>query len=406
MTVAARHPYAFVSFARRPWAAVWQTWEYILSRLAREHRVLYCSRVPQWDEVYRKLKAGQRPTSRPRRIAPNLVDLPPWAWLPGVRQVAGFDRLALSAYMMRMRSHLRRLGWDNRILYLWHPEMVDVVGRLNERLVCFHCYDTYADYTWLTEPMRREVSDQLKRLLDRADLVFAAGEAMAAALPRRDVHVVANGVDYEPYAAAFKRAEPPPPEMAGLRHPIVAHVGRLHMDINFALVAEMARRRRNWSVLLLGPVPGVLPPDQQAAFDEFRAQPNGYHIEGKPVADLPRYLCHVDVALMAYRTAAWVKTASPLKFFEYLAAGKPCVGPPIDEYRRYPEYVTTAETVEEWIAAIEYWLANDSETWARKRMALAKENSWDARCTQIIRIIDERLEGRTPSRAARREARP
>jgi UDP-galactopyranose mutase len=395
-----RHPYTFVSFARNPWRTVWQTWEHILSRVARQHRVLFCSRILQWDQIYRKLKSGEPLAWRRRRVRPNLVDLPPWVWLPGVRQAAGFDRLALSGYATRIRSHLNRLGWDNRILYIWHPEMVDIVGRLDERLVCFHCYDTYSQYTWLTPQERRTVADQERRLLDRADLVFAAGEAMAAALPRRDVHVVANGVDYGLYATAHDRTEPPPPEMAEIPHPIIAHIGRLHMDLDFKLLVELARRRRDWSVVLLGPVPGILPPEHQATLERLLAQPNCHHIDEKPVAELPAYLRHVDVGLMAYqKTAGWVKTAAPLKLFEYLAAGKPCVGPPQDESKRYPGYVSIAETVEEWIAAIEHWLANDSEDWARKRMALAKENSWDARCRQIVELIDTKVGGQNRGRA-------
>ncbi len=384
-------PYTFVSLAYEPWSDVWLNRQHIMSRLARAHRVLYCSRIPWWRELVWKLRLHEPIEWRSRRITPTLRELRPVPWLPRVPERPGLNRFAHSLQAARIRSVLRLAGWDNRILYAWYPEMAELVGHLGERLVCFHCYDYYPQYPWLIEHERREMPGQMQRLLERADLVFAAGEAMAAQLGRRDVHVVPNGVDYELFATAHDRDEPPPPEMADIPHPIVAHIGRLQAGLDLGLLAEIARRRRDWSVMLLGPVPGRLPPEQQVAFDELRAQPNAYYIDGKPVAELPRYLRHVEVGLMAYKTTGWLKTAVPLKLFEYMAAGKPSVSPPLDECVRYSDIVAIAATVDEWIAAIEHWLANDSEELAQKRMAIAKANSWDARCRQIVRLIDEKL---------------
>jgi hypothetical protein len=202
-------------------------------------------------------------TWRTRAVYPALADLPPRPWFPRVPQWGDLARTARQLYVDRIRWALRRRGWDNRILYVWHPELEEMAGRFDERLVCFHCYDDYARYTWLDEAARRRVAAQLARMLDKADLVFASGEAMAAQLRRDDVHVIANGVDYELFSTAHDRSEAPPPEMAAMPHPIVAHIGRLQMGLDFGLLGEIARRRRDWSVMLLGPIPGKLPRDKQ-----------------------------------------------------------------------------------------------------------------------------------------------
>lgn len=395
-------PYTFISLAHEPWSDVWLNRQHIMSRLASAHRVLHFPRIPRWRELVWKLKLHEPIEWRSRRLTPTLRELRPVPWLPRVREWPDLDRFLQKLQAARIRSSLRRRGWDNRIVYIWHPEMGDMAGRFGERLVCFHVYDDYTHYTWLRPEARREVEAQMHRLLARADLVFAAGEAMRTALPRDDVIVVPNGVDYELFATAHDVHEPPPSDMAHIPHPIVGHIGRLQMGVDIALLAEIARRRRDWSVLLLGPVPGRLPPEQQAALDLFRAQPNAYYIPGKPVAELPRYLRHVDVPVMAYKMAGWIKTAFPLKLFEYLAAGKPCVGSPLDENVRYGEYITVASTLDEWIGAIEHWLANDSEALAAKRMTLAKANSWDVRCRQILRAIAAKLGDPPPEEESER----
>ncbi|MBN1917618.1 MAG: glycosyltransferase [Verrucomicrobia bacterium] len=384
-------PYTFISFSRDPWNNVWLNRQHIMSRLTREHRALFCSRTPRWQEVWWKLRLREPIRWRSRTITPNLIDFRPWPWTPRVHEWPDLDRSIEKLHVARIRTALHRHGWDNRITYIWHPEMVRMAGRFSERLTCFHCYDDYAGYSWLDEAARRVTNSQIARLVDTADLVFAAGDAMRETLPRADVLVVPNGVDYELYSTARTLDEPPPADLARIPQPIVAHVGRLHMSIDFALLAEIARRRRNWSVLVLGPVPGPYPPEQQAAYDAFVREPNAYRIDGRPVVELPRYLRHVRVTLMAYQVMPWTRRIFPLKLFEYLAAGKPCVGPPLDELVRRAGYVTIVETVDEWIAAIEHWLANDSEVQATKRMALAKANSWDVRCRQILRAVAEKL---------------
>jgi len=391
-------PYTFVSFSRDPWSNVWLNRHHIMSRMAREHNVLFNPRVLFWYEYYWKLLMHHTIRWRSRQITPRLVELTPWLWLPRVPGWDGLDSFLRKIHVARIRSSLTRRRWNNRILYIWHPEMADMVGRFDERLVCFHCYDDYAGYAYLTDQARRKLLDQMARLVERADLVFASGESMRSLLDREDVHVLPNGVDYELFATAHDRREPPPPEMAAIPHPIVAHIGRLNMKIDYGLLTGIARRRRDWSVVLIGPFTGLFPPEQRALVDELLAQPNAYHIPGKPVTELPRYLRHVDVALMAYRMAGWVIKGFPLKLFEYLAAGKPCVGAALEENVRHKDYVTIAETPDEWIAGIQYWLDNDndSEELARKRMAFAKANSWDVRCRRILELIGEKLGNPVP----------
>jgi UDP-galactopyranose mutase len=388
-------PYTFVSLSRNPWSDVWLNRQHIMSRMAREHRVLFCSRVPRWEEYYWKVLLHEPIRWRSRPITPTLVDLRPWPWLPRVDQWRDLDSALQKLHVARIRSSLRRRGWDNRILYVWHPDLAEMVGRFDERLVCFHCHDDYTGFGYLSERERRVVADRVKRLLDRADLVFAVGEALKAKLGRDDIHLIPNAVDYELYERVCRSDAPPPDEIARIPHPIVAHMGRLNAKVDFELLGRLARARRTWSVVAIGPVLDDLGAQEQAAFEAFLAEPNAYHIDNRPVPEIPRYLKHVDVALMAYRPIGWVRTISPIKLYEYTAVGKPIVATDIEELRRYPEYVTIAASLDEWIAAIEYWLANDTDALVEKRKALARANSWDVRCRRILELIGQKL-GETP----------
>jgi UDP-galactopyranose mutase len=351
--------------------------------------------VPPWDEALSVLI--RNPLGwRSRRITPRLVELRPWPWLPRVPQWEALDAALGKLHVARIRASLKRHGWDNRILYIWHPAMADMVGRFDERLVCFHVYDDFAGYTFLPERERLRLVEQTKRLAQRADLVLAAGWAMGAALGRDDVHVVPNGVDAEAYANAARHPGPVPDEMRSLPRPILAHVGRLGNVIDFELLDVIARRRPEWSIVLLGPFVGGFTPSERRRADQLLRLDNVYHIGSKPAVELPRYVAHIDVGLVAYRLTGWIAKIFPLKLLEYLAAGKPCVSAPIDELIDHYRHAAIAGTPDEWIAAIERSLAENSPELVEKRIALARDSSWDARCRQIVRLIDERLANGAP----------
>jgi glycosyltransferase involved in cell wall biosynthesis len=389
--VSTARPYTFVSCSYNPWSDVWLNRQYIMSRLAREHRVLFCSRAPRWEEYYWKILLHEPIQWRSREVMPHLVDLRPWPWLPRIGQWSDLDRFLQKLHFARIRSSLRRRGWTNRILYVWHPDLADMVGRFDERLVVFHCYDDYTAFAHLSNAERLVVTDRMHRLLQRADLVFATGEALRARLGRDDAHIVPNAVDYALYARALAADEPPPDELARIPHPILAHMGRLNVKVDFRLLAAIARARRDWSVVLIGPVLGEFPPTERAALDELLTQPNAHHIDGKPVPEIPRYLKHIDVGLMAYRPMGWVQHISPIKLYEYTAAGKPIVASDIAELRRHPEYVTIARSPDEWVGAIAHWLSHDAEPLVQARLAFARANSWDARCRTILSLIATKL---------------
>jgi glycosyltransferase involved in cell wall biosynthesis len=396
-------PYTFISFARTPRSTTMQTWDQITSRLAREHRVLFCSRVAPWAEALSVLM--RNPLGwRSGQVTRNLVELRPWPWLPRVPQWGALDAALQKLHVARIRASLERHGWDNRIVYIWHPAMADMAGRFDERLVCFHLYDDFGGYTFLPERERLKLIEQTRRLAQRADLVLAAGHAMGATLGRDDVCIVPNGVDAEAYARAARRPGPAPDELRWLPRPIVAHVGRLMNVVDYELLEAIARRRPSWSIVLLGPFVGGFTASERRSADRLLDLDNVHHIGGKPAVELPRYVAHIDVGLIAYRLTGWIRRIFPLKTLEYLAAGKPCVSAPIDELVHHWRHAAVASTPDEWVAAIERALAESSPELIEKRMALARDNSWDARCRQIVRLIDERLAGEgSGARQARHE---
>jgi len=156
-------------------------------------------------------------------------------------------------------------------------------------------------------------------------------------------------------------------------------------------MVEIARCRPDWSVILMGPVLSGMPADGLEDLKVFRALPNGFYIPGRPAHELPGYYDVVDVGLMAYRLQNWAPYIFPLKFFEFLAVGKPVVSSPLGSLDPYANFVRYAVGVEEWLVAIGDALQDSAPERIEERRRLARLNSWEQRARTVFDLIQDRL---------------
>ncbi len=88
-----------------------------------------------------------------------------------------------------------------------------------------------------------------------------------------------------------------------------------------------------------------------------------------------------DVALIPHISSDLTQAMSPLKMYEYLAAGKPVVATDLEPIRAIPE-VRRAATPEEFVQQIQAAL-RDEATSERERLAFVEANSWPERLNKF-----------------------
>jgi glycosyltransferase involved in cell wall biosynthesis len=81
--------------------------------------------------------------------------------------------------------------------------------------------------------------------------------------------------------------------------------------------------------------------------------------------------------------------ASPIKLFEYLAAGKPVVSTPSPVVREFDDVVRIGATADEFIDHIECSLRDDPGAPAR-RMARVRPYTWAARAQELAGLLEAR----------------
>lgn len=87
--------------------------------------------------------------------------------------------------------------------------------------------------------------------------------------------------------------------------------------------------------------------------------------------------------------------ASPLKLYEYLAAGKAVVSTPyFHDLAQFGELVYTAETLDEWRFALRAALAEaHAPTQIARRMQSVAPHSWQSRAQSVMQTLRNALSG-------------
>src|SRR6185436_18708700 len=125
-----------------------------------------------------------------------------------------------------------------------------------------------------------------------------------------------------------------------LPRPIVGFAGNLVASkVDFALLHAVVSARRDWTIVLIGPVGA----DAVRDVRRLAHEPNVRWLGQKAYDELPRHVAAFDVAVIPYASNAYTRSCFPLKLFEYLAAGKPVVASGLPELRGMePDVVVVA----------------------------------------------------------------
>ncbi len=298
-------------------------------------------RIFTWTSVRRALK-----------LAPDLI----YTWFP---QTAVFGLLHKIPVVFEI--HIQPSGLFGPF---WHRAFAALPGR--KRLVC------------ITEALHRTLERDFRMTMRAQEVVLAP-----------------NGVELERFASL------PDPEtvrrLTGLPSaPTVLCAGHLYAGRGADLFLQLAESTPEASFVWVG--------GRQADVGEWsekaaaRGLSNVAFTGFVPNADLPRYLAAADILLMPYArsifgssgTADSAAVASPMKMFEYMAAGRAILTSDLPVIREVLDESSAAfappEDASAWIAALQALLADPA-----RRNALAanarrevEKYTWLARAKKIL----------------------
>jgi glycosyltransferase involved in cell wall biosynthesis len=296
-----------------------------------------------------------------------------------------------SANHIVVRAMLKRwmaaLHFQKPLLWIYTPFSESLVDGIENSGVIYECVDEFrAAKGFVRASVVGAMEDSL---LKKVSLTIVTQESL---LPRRaqickQTFCVPNGADTELFRRVVEDSEPASAIVEQLPRPRLGFVGHIQYWIDLKLIRYIAEKRPQWSIILIGPM-GAL-----ADSGELRRLPNVHLLGRQPQAAIPRLLKGVDLCLNPYKRDDVAINASPLKLYEYLAAGKPVVSTEMPEAHKFGNPVLIGTSHEEFLMQCERVLASLPEPTdvVRSRMQLAAQHSWINRFAEVNRIVTEAL---------------
>jgi len=193
---------------------------------------------------------------------------------------------------------------------------------------------------------------------------------------------VGQGCELEMFTS-YNTQNPAPADIASIAGPIIGYVGALQsIRLDIGLIRKLATAQPDWNIVLVGPE------DNEFTVSDLHALPNIHFLGAKTPDMLPAYIAAFDVCINPQLVNEVTIGNYPRKIDEYLAMGKPTVATRTDAMSVFQDFTYLCNTPEDYLAAIEKALAEDSLVKQQQRVAFASSHTWENSVAEIYKAIN------------------
>lgn len=354
-----------ICFSHLRWNFVYQRPQHLMSRLTKTNRVFFVEEPEFDDGIYYDVVQQSE----------NL-----WVIAPHLSRT--MDEASVIAHQREFLLRLlTNMNIKNYATWYYTPMALLISDHLNPLVTVYDCMDELSAFKFAP----RALKELEYQLLQKADVVFTGGRSLYEAKKNQhhNIYAFPSSIDFDHFFRA-RQLTADPEDQETIPHPRFGFYGVIDERMDLRLLEEVAKARRDWHFILIGPVVKISESD-------LPRYENIHYLGKKDYSDLPTYLSGWDVAIMPFALNESTRYISPTKTPEYLAAGKPVISTPIlDVVKQYSNVVHFANSAEEFIKVAENNIEN-SATWLKAVDEILSENSWDKTWEQMKKIIIEAL---------------
>lgn len=272
----------------------------------------------------------------------------------------------------QLRPFVESCGDNPPLIWITVPTADVVLAAFPDLPSIYYCCD---DFGSLPSVDHKAALMAEARLAEQANCVIVTNELLADRFPASKTTYVAQGVDFENFAAPVARAADMP---AG---PVAGFFGLIAEWVDQDILLRVARALapEGWTLLLIG----------SAACDtsKLETEPNITCLGPRAYDKLSSYAQHWQISLLPFADTPEVRAANPLKLREYLACGAPTLTTPFPAAEPYRQWMTISDEADVWITSCRDAL-EDSADKRQQRQESVRDESWAARAADILTALN------------------
>ncbi|MEC7737670.1 MAG: glycosyltransferase, partial [Cyanobacteriota bacterium] len=336
-----------------------------------------------WKRLFKRLL---RAFLLPKKVRDNL-----WVWSPLVIPAASgklsqnINKVLLSLTLGFYRS---LYCFRSAILWTYNPLSLLYVKPNRFIALIYHCVDEISAQPGMNKKL---IQTQERKLCSLADHVFVTSSSLYSSRSRwtKRITYLPNVVDSDHFSKGRLVSTSMPFDFESIPEPRLIFVGALSSyKVDFDLIQKLAVICPNWSIVLIGLVGEG---DPNTSINQLMGIKNIYMLGPKSYKDLPILMHFSNVGLLPCVLNQYTRAMFPMKFFEYLAAGLPVVSTRLPSLEEFAEYISFANTAEEFASKINQILLNSSHFDERRIKNLVSRHSYRKRTEAMIKTIKQVL---------------
>lgn len=323
----------------------------------------------------------------PRKVRDNI-----WVWSPitiplnKYKIIRVINRVLLNTLLTFWCKYL---SFTRPILWTYNPLTTNFLDIKKFKYTVYHCVDEIKAQPGMPVDI---IETAEKSLTEKADFVFVTSQKLLESRGRwsNKVHYFSNVADYNHFNKALDPNIQLPTDISNLNKPLIGFIGAISgYKVNFDLLISIASTHPEWNIVMIGDI-GEGDPSTDASL--LRKHNNIKILGPKSYHSLPSYLHFFDLTILPNNVNEYTEAMFPMKFFEYLAAGKDIVSVNLNALQEFKEYFHFCETSspDEFIKKIENILDGNVIP-MEKKLSLAQQFTYKSRTEKMLKLINDTL---------------
>jgi len=360
----------------------------VMARLPGDYRVLYIEPPitllsPVKDRrLFFKLTAF---LTGLREVEENVLAYSPPPVLPFGNVYRWINRINQWWQSLFIKNQVKKAGLKNPAAWTYMPNSLDLIKKIEHSFLIYDCIDEHAEYKGFIN--KDTLLEMEKELVKESNLVFVTAPGLYKTRKEMNPNtfLIPNGVNFQLFNQAASPEMPAAEEIKDIKKPVIGFVGVIQEWIDLELIYKIAGENPGWSVVMVGPVGAGV------NVEKLKSLPNVYFTGAKKPEELPQYIRAFDVCINPFRPSKLTENVSPLKFYEYLATGKPVVTVDMPAVKQYKDCVYIASHHRDFVEKIKLALSAQESASREKRISEGKKCSWENRVAQMLEIKEKML---------------
>jgi len=360
--------YDVIFFSIIDWNFRFQRPQHIGTGLAKKgHRVFYLS-----------VSFNKSNTYDIKRIVDNIYEVK----LPYINRSAIYSETLLDGLELLKKSMadlIKKYSIKEHVYFvefpMWYNLVKDLKDLYNQPII-FDVLDEFSGF----KNVHKDIAEYEKKMLSISDAVISSSSLLCNKVKDsgKNCFLVRNGTEYRHFSKLIENDL-----LKEVKKPIIGYYGAISDWFDTELIEYAAKIHPDWSFVLIGHTFG-------ADIKSLKKMKNVYFLGEKPYEELPKYLYWFDVCLIPFKNVPLIQSTNPVKFYEYISAGKPVVSTAMKELESFSDIAYIAKDKDDFVSKIEVALkeGKNSEL-IKKRKQVALENDWTRRVDEIDKIISK-----------------